>query len=96
MGSEDMKGQHAIKAVRDELSFPKIIVGCTGNGRDTVCYREHVSEDDELKDDTWHMLMAGADAVMSKGGSESFIDKISQVFSRLQPSHQADLPGAQP
>ena len=84
MASDDMKGHEAIKAIRDEILFPNLIVGFTGNGRGAVCYRDSVSEDDELKDDTWRMLMAGADAVLTKGGDESFTEKISQLFTGLQ------------
>ena len=84
MAPDDMKGHEAIKAIRDEILFSNLIVGFTGNGRGAVCYRDSVSEDDELKDDTWRMLMAGADAVLTKGGDESFTEKISQLFTGLQ------------
>merc|ERR1712224_660328 len=75
-----MKGHEAIKAIRDEILFPNLVVGFTSNGRGAVCYRDSVSEDDELKDDTWRMLMAGADAVLTKNASESFPRKMSQVL----------------
>ena len=58
MAADDMKGDEAIKAMRDEILFPNLIVGLTGNGRGAVCYRDSVSEDSECKDDTWRMLMA--------------------------------------
>ena len=80
MASDDMKGHEAIRAIRDEILFPNLVVGLTGNGRGAVCYRDSVSEDDELKDDTWRMLMAGADAVLTKNASESFPRKMSQVL----------------
>ena len=89
MASADMKGHEAIEAIRDEILFPNLVVGLTGNGRGAVCYRDSVSEDDELKDETWRMLMAGADAVLTKGGVGGFTENMSQLFAGLQqaPGH---------